>query len=86
MFFQKFPLLAWAAWQLQYSLTALGTLRKQFTNPSEQVATPPSSPAASRTELDAPFSMDSDVKLRLEFYVLETRPLLSYFHNPSNTG
>ena len=26
----KFPLLAWAAWQLQFSPTSCGTLRKQI--------------------------------------------------------
>ena len=38
--FWKFPLLAWVAWQLQYSPTACGTLGKHFTQPSEQVAAP----------------------------------------------
>ena len=36
-------MLAWAAWQLQYSPTACGTLSKQLTKPSERVAAPPSS-------------------------------------------
>ena len=36
----KFPLLAWAAWQLQYSPTACGTLRKHFTKPFLRVAAP----------------------------------------------
>ena len=43
--FVKVPLAclnAWAAWHLQYSPTVWGTLRKQFTKPSEQVAAPPS--------------------------------------------
>ena len=39
--FPEVPL-AWAAWQLQYSPTAWGTLRQKFTKPSEQVAAPPS--------------------------------------------
>ena len=38
--FCKFPLLAWAAWQLQYSPTACGTLGKHFTKPFLQVAAP----------------------------------------------
>ena len=41
--FLKVPLLAWATWQLKCSPTACGTLRKQFTKPSEQVTAPPSS-------------------------------------------
>ena len=32
--------LAWAAWQLQYSLMAGGTLRKHFTKPFSQPAAP----------------------------------------------
>ena len=35
-------MLAWAAWQLHYSPTACGTLRKQFTKLLEQVVAPPS--------------------------------------------
>ena len=35
-----FPLLAWAAWQLQYSLTAWRAFRKHITKPPEQVAAP----------------------------------------------
>ena len=38
--FCKFPFLAWAAWQLQYITTACGTLRKHFTKPFLQVASP----------------------------------------------
>ena len=35
-FVKKFPLLAWAAWQLQFSPMACGTLRKHFTEPFTQ--------------------------------------------------
>ena len=38
--FCKFPLLAWAVWQLQYNPIACGTLRKHFTKPFLQVAAP----------------------------------------------
>ena len=41
MFSESSPLLAWAAWQLQDSPTACGTLRYLFTKPLEQVAAPP---------------------------------------------
>ena len=33
-------MLAWPAWQQQYSLTAYGTLRKQFTKPFSKPAAP----------------------------------------------
>ena len=33
-FFWKFIFLVWAAWQLQYSPTACGTLRKHFSQPA----------------------------------------------------
>ena len=33
-------MLAWAAWQLQYTAHILGTFRKHFAKPSEQVAAP----------------------------------------------
>ena len=38
--FWKFPLLAWAAWQLQFSPPACGTLRKHVTKPFPQFAAP----------------------------------------------
>ena len=38
--FLKVPLLAWAAWQLQYSSVACGTLRKHFTKPYSQPDAP----------------------------------------------
>ena len=40
MLFLKFPLLAWAAWQLQFSPTACGTLRKYVKKPLPQPAAP----------------------------------------------
>ena len=66
--------LAWAAWQLQYSPTAWGTLRKQFTKPSEQVAGPPGS--ASSTEFlndqdrDQIFGLDCRQQaIRIDFWL-----------------
>ena len=42
MFSKSSPSLLRQEWQLQYSPTTWGTLRKQFTKPLEQVAAPPS--------------------------------------------
>ena len=69
-------MLDWAAWQLQYSPTAWGTIRKHFTKPLEQVAAPPSTR----------WSISSDVGLNLVYDVSlscpAAQPLLPTSHQP----